>query len=132
MEIGPGPGFEAEDQPRTMDFTVSAMGLVSRTFSLWVRQIIPYMIIAGITILVFQFVSFAILWIIWGDAASLLAIYVSTDPISFVMNIWSLSLDLSLPPAEMSLLIGILLEIILIYRPQGLLGEEKKVSKVLD
>ncbi|MFC1896414.1 branched-chain amino acid ABC transporter permease [Thermodesulfobacteriota bacterium] len=30
------------------------------------------------------------------------------------------------------LLIGILLEVILIYRPQGLLGEEKKVSKVLD
>ncbi|MBW2060193.1 MAG: branched-chain amino acid ABC transporter permease [Deltaproteobacteria bacterium] len=30
------------------------------------------------------------------------------------------------------LLIGILLEIILIRRPQGLLGEEKKVSKMLD
>ncbi len=30
------------------------------------------------------------------------------------------------------LLIGILLEIILIYRPQGLLGEEKRVSKMLD
>ncbi len=29
------------------------------------------------------------------------------------------------------LLIGILLEIILIYRPQGLLGEEKKVSKLM-
>ena len=30
------------------------------------------------------------------------------------------------------LLIGILLEIILIYRPQGILGEEKKISKLLD
>jgi branched-chain amino acid transport system permease protein len=30
------------------------------------------------------------------------------------------------------LLIGILLEFILIYRPQGLLGEEKKVSKMID
>jgi branched-chain amino acid transport system permease protein len=30
------------------------------------------------------------------------------------------------------LLIGILLEIILIYRPQGLLGEEKKVSKLME
>ena len=30
------------------------------------------------------------------------------------------------------LIIGILLEIILIYRPQGLLGEEKKVSKMLE
>ena len=30
------------------------------------------------------------------------------------------------------LFIGILLELILIYRPQGILGEEKKVSKFLD
>ena len=30
------------------------------------------------------------------------------------------------------LLIGILLEIILIYRPQGILGEEKRVSKMID
>ncbi|MBW1716953.1 MAG: branched-chain amino acid ABC transporter permease [Deltaproteobacteria bacterium] len=30
------------------------------------------------------------------------------------------------------LLIGILLELILIYRPQGLLGEEKKVSKLIE
>jgi branched-chain amino acid transport system permease protein len=30
------------------------------------------------------------------------------------------------------LLIGILLEIILIYRPQGLVGEEKRVSKMID
>ncbi|MFC1534161.1 branched-chain amino acid ABC transporter permease [Thermodesulfobacteriota bacterium] len=30
------------------------------------------------------------------------------------------------------LLIGILLEIILIYRPQGILGEEKKVSKMIE
>ena len=30
------------------------------------------------------------------------------------------------------LLIGILLEIILIYKPQGLLGEEKRISKMID
>jgi branched-chain amino acid transport system permease protein len=30
------------------------------------------------------------------------------------------------------LIIGILLEIILIYRPQGLMGEEKRVSKMID
>jgi len=29
------------------------------------------------------------------------------------------------------LIIGILLELILLYRPRGLLGEEKKVSKLL-
>jgi len=28
------------------------------------------------------------------------------------------------------LIVGILLEVILIYRPQGILGEEKKVSKM--
>jgi branched-chain amino acid transport system permease protein len=30
------------------------------------------------------------------------------------------------------LVIGVLLEVILIWRPQGLLGEEKKVSKMMD
>jgi branched-chain amino acid transport system permease protein len=30
------------------------------------------------------------------------------------------------------LVIGVILELILIYRPQGLLGEEKKVSKMLE
>jgi branched-chain amino acid transport system permease protein len=30
------------------------------------------------------------------------------------------------------LIIGILLEIILIYRPQGLIGEEKRISKMID
>ncbi len=30
------------------------------------------------------------------------------------------------------LIIGILLEIILIYRPQGLMGEEKRISKMID
>jgi ABC-type branched-subunit amino acid transport system permease subunit len=28
--------------------------------------------------------------------------------------------------------IGVILEIILIYRPQGLLGEEKKVSRMME
>ena len=30
------------------------------------------------------------------------------------------------------LVIGVILEIILLYRPQGLLGEEKKVSRMLE
>jgi branched-chain amino acid transport system permease protein len=30
------------------------------------------------------------------------------------------------------LIIGVLLEFILLYRPQGLLGEEKKVSKLIE
>jgi ABC-type branched-subunit amino acid transport system permease subunit len=30
------------------------------------------------------------------------------------------------------LVIGVILELILVYRPQGLLGEEKKVSTMLE
>jgi len=30
------------------------------------------------------------------------------------------------------LIVGVLLEVILIYRPQGLLGEEKKVSRFIE
>jgi branched-chain amino acid transport system permease protein len=49
----------------------------------------------------------------------------------FLTNLLPLALKARAPYIRF-LVIGILLEIILIYRPQGLLGEEKKVSKMLE
>ena len=49
----------------------------------------------------------------------------------FLTNLLPLALKARAPYIRF-LVIGILLELILIYRPQGLLGEEKKVSKMLD
>ena len=49
----------------------------------------------------------------------------------FLTNLLPLALKARAPYIRF-LIIGILLELILIYRPQGLLGEEKKVSKMLE
>ena len=59
-----------------------------------------------------------VIWGIWTGTKFM------TDLLPFTMK--------ARAPYIRFLLIGILLEIILIYRPQGLLGEEKKVSKLLD
>ena len=49
----------------------------------------------------------------------------------FMTNLLPVALKARAPYIRF-LIIGILLELILIYRPQGLLGEEKKVSKMLE
>jgi hypothetical protein len=103
MEIGPGPGPEPE-QPVTQNFTVSATGLVSRTLSLWFRKIIDYLVIVGVTILVWQLVSFGVLWLIWGDLAFDLVEYVAGDPLSFISSVYLLIMTVGTPqevlPAE--------------------------------
>lgn len=60
-------------------------------------------------------------YVIWG-------IWVGT---TFLTNLMPYSLKARAPYIRF-LIIGILLEFILLYRPQGLLGEEKKVSKWID
>ncbi|HEC62316.1 MAG TPA: branched-chain amino acid ABC transporter permease [bacterium] len=59
-------------------------------------------------------------FVVWG-------IWIGTQ---FMTDLLPLALK-SRGPYIRFLLIGILLEIILIYRPQGLLGEEKRVSKLM-
>jgi len=60
-------------------------------------------------------------YVIWG-------IWVGT---TFFTNLLPDALKARAPYIRF-LLIGVLLEFILLYRPQGLLGEEKKVSKLID
>lgn len=60
-------------------------------------------------------------YVIWG-------IWIGTQ---FVTDLLPAALKARAPYVRF-LIIGILLEVILLYRPQGLLGEEKKVSKMLD
>ena len=88
MEIEPGPGLGPEpDQPTGPDFTVSAFGLVSRTLSLWVRQLFPYMLIVGVTQLLFSLVQTTLLWVLFGVNAEYLTTYLANDPLNFVLNI---------------------------------------------
>jgi branched-chain amino acid transport system permease protein len=60
-------------------------------------------------------------YVIWG-------IWIGT---TFLTNLLPYTLQARTPYIRF-LLIGILLEVILLYRPQGLLGEEKKVSTLID
>jgi len=60
-------------------------------------------------------------YVIWG-------IWVGT---TFLTNLLPYTLKARAPYIRF-LVIGIMLEFILLYRPQGLLGEEKKVSKLID
>ena len=103
MEIGPGPGPEPE-QPVSQSLAVSATGLVSRTLSLWFRKIFHYLLIVGVTVLVWQFVSLGLLWLIWGDLALALSEYVAGDPLSFISSVYLMILYIDTPyevlPAE--------------------------------
>ena len=60
-------------------------------------------------------------YVIWG-------IWTGT---TFVTNLLPHTLK-ARAPYILFLIIGVLLEFILLYRPQGLLGEEKKVSKLIE
>jgi len=60
-------------------------------------------------------------YVIWG-------IWIGT---TFLTNLLPYTLQARTPYIRF-LVIGILLEVILLYRPQGLLGEEKKVSTLID
>ncbi|NHJ31226.1 MAG: hypothetical protein FK732_00045 [Asgard group archaeon] len=88
MEIGPGPGPEPDQQAVTQNFTVSATGLVSRTFSLWIRQIFAYLIIVGIVYLIYQVATYVVILFVWGVNADFVSLYIATDPISFVLNVY--------------------------------------------
>jgi branched-chain amino acid transport system permease protein len=59
-------------------------------------------------------------YVIWG-------IWIGT---TFLTDLLPYTLK-SRAPYIRFLIIGVLLEFILLYRPQGLLGEEKKVSKLI-
>ncbi len=60
-----------------------------------------------------------VIWFIWAVGTKFL-----TDLLPYTLK--------ARAPYIRFLIIGILLEIILIYRPQGLMGEEKRVSKMID
>lgn len=94
MEIGPGPGPEPGQQAVTQNYTVGATGLVSRTFSLWIRQIFAYMIIVGIVQLIYQLAVYAVILLIWGANADFVSLYISSDPISFVLNVYLITNDI--------------------------------------
>ena len=96
MELGPDLG-PSPDEPVRQDFTVSAFGLTSRTLSLWIRQLFAYMIIVGVTQFLFQLVQSVLMWVLFGTNAEYLSTYLSTDPLTFAINIILITLDPYIP-----------------------------------
>ncbi|MFX0044977.1 MAG: hypothetical protein ACFE8Z_03950 [Candidatus Hermodarchaeota archaeon] len=91
MEIDAGPGID-EQAPPEGDFVVGSTGLVSRTLSVWGKNILTFIILFGILSAIFTVVRFFVLWMIFGDpnSAQFLMGYMGTDPFSFFIGLFSL------------------------------------------
>lgn len=80
-----------QSQPIGHNYALSASELVTRTFTVWVRNLLQYIIIVGILSATFIGVSFVLLLVLFDILGTL-----GTDPLSFLI---SLILDpLSNPP----------------------------------
>ena len=66
MAFDDGPSFEEPGDPYQQDFAVTWTGLVSRTFTLWTRKIVPYMMIAALPIIILTVIEVAALVALFG------------------------------------------------------------------
>ncbi|MFW9788268.1 MAG: hypothetical protein ACFFE2_03065 [Candidatus Thorarchaeota archaeon] len=73
-------------QARTGSYEVSATGLVSRTFNLWTRKLVQYIIIVGLAGVALAVASFLILSVIFGLIGT-----IATNPLSYIFNLFSFS-----------------------------------------
>jgi hypothetical protein len=76
-ELGPDPS-----QLATQKYTVSATGVISRTFSLWKQHLVQYIIIVGIIGAGTTALSFVVLFILFETIGIL-----GTDPITYLVSI---------------------------------------------
>lgn len=67
---------------QVQDYTLSATGLVSRTFSLWTRKLIPYILIIGIVSAVTIAISSLLVFVLSGTIGTM-----STDPVSYLITL---------------------------------------------
>jgi len=91
----------------TQDYTVNATGVVSRTISVWIRQIAQYIIIFGIIGAVLNVISFLILFTVFERIGVL-----GTDPLSYFVNIFAMTSLPDLTLIAVSLLFAIVAFII--------------------
>ncbi len=108
MEIGSGPGIDDQAPPRG-NFVVGATGLVSRTLSVWGRNILTFVILFGVLAAIFTIVRFFLLWMIFGDPilAQNLMGFMGTDPFSFFVGLFSLVQFGLLSPSTMSTFVSV-------------------------
>ncbi len=86
MALESSPGARPVDKvPR--EYRLSALGLVSRTLSLYGRRILEYILLIGLLGIMYTLLSYAVLWIIFPSQALDLIDLVATDPLSVVLNL---------------------------------------------
>ncbi len=85
MENDDGLGLEPS-APAEQDFTVSALDLVTRTLTVWVRKLPSYILIVGLLGAAFSLLQLAVFYALYGLLAFDLLIYVSSDIITTVMG----------------------------------------------
>ncbi|MHA2221066.1 MAG: hypothetical protein ACXAAO_03295 [Candidatus Thorarchaeota archaeon] len=78
-------GHDPSQQPG-QGYTLNATGLVSRTFSLWTRNLIPYILIIGTVSAAVITMSVLLLYILSGTVGTM-----TTDPVSFLINLFALT-----------------------------------------
>ena len=92
MAFDEGPDFEQAHQGGA-HFRVSWTGLVSRTFSLWGRKLVPYMLIACIPILINVAIQVTVLWIIYGPLALAAIGSFGTDSFTILLSFFTATTD---------------------------------------
>ncbi|MHA1909088.1 MAG: hypothetical protein ACW98Y_17455 [Candidatus Thorarchaeota archaeon] len=88
MAFDEGPTFEQAPQGGA-HFRVSWTGLVSRTFSLWGRKLVPYMLIASLPIIINVAIQITVLWMIYDVLSLALIGSFGTDPFSILLTLFT-------------------------------------------
>ncbi len=92
MALEPSPGARPVDYaPR--EYRLSAIGLVSRTLSMYGRRILEYILLIGLLGIMYTLLSYAVLWITFPSQALDLIDLVATDPLSVVLNLLLFAVD---------------------------------------
>ncbi len=78
-------------QPRDQDYTLGATGLISKTISVWARNIVRYITIVGSIKAACVIASYAILVLMFNTVGTL-----GADPLSFLINLFFFPSDFTL------------------------------------
>lgn len=105
MVFDEGPSFDEPGQPYTRDYTVTWTELVSRTFTLWTRKLIQYIMIAGIPVIIYAVLEFLVLYAFMGSYATDYIGTISADPLSLILNLFLLTGDFTFIMIMVSLML---------------------------
>jgi len=89
-----GPSFEAAPQG-SPHYRVSWTELVTRSFTLWTRKLLSYLMIASIPILINIVIQVVVLWLVFDALALTLIGSFGTDPFTLLLNLFTYTANLA-------------------------------------